>query len=1313
VGNLLPLAGPATFTNDDAFLNYLEQQTFNFFLNETNATSGLLSDKSAPGWPCAIGGVGFGLSATAVAVERGWISRSDGAARVLNTLQTFYHLPQGSGATGYAGYRGWFYHLLDAATGLRDGLSELSTIDTALLMMGVIDAGQFFNNPTNFTEIQIRQFADALVNRLDWTFVLRTNDNTVTLQWTPEAGFADSGWSGYSEASCLYLMGLGMASNPLPVASWSAWTNRYQWNTFYGYSFVQCAPLFTHQYSHIWVDFRNITDAYMRGQGSDYFENSRRATLAQQQYAAQNPGGYPNYSASEWGLTSCDGPNLTTNGITSLAYVSRGAPLGFDDGTIAPTAMGGSLPFAPEVCLPGLSNIYQAYTTNLWTTEGFRDAYNIQAGNWFDPLAIGLDQGPILLMIENYRTGSTWSRMLRSPIIQQGLQRAGFTAPPPDQLTATALAGNQLRLSWNNNSTYQTGFQVEVSTDQVNFSVAATVAAGVTNLVVPAAPGTWYFFRVRTTSAAGLSGFRQVIAAISSPQATVNTPADGTILTVPAALTLGAVVITNGRAVNAVQFYANETNLLGVAVGVPYNCSWSNVPAGTYSVRAQVLFDGTNTVDSPAIRVFVTVPGAPSAPQNLRATAAPGRILVNWSPVAAATGYLLSRDGVGIAALAGTSYLDTGRDAGTTSCYTVLATNSAGNSAPSSAACATTPVQGTSLIWDADPSLTSAQDGSGNWSGGTANWWSGTSTIGWFDDNLAVFGVATASNLNVAVIGDVSPSAITFNNTPGSYVLTGGGSIQLSNTITISAAGNAMITAPLRGVGGFIKAGDGCLTLMGDNTYRGLTSLNAGTLAIHGQHSLGSSSNLVLNGGSLSLRGTAIDMPLAVNGGSIEYLGGFGSNILDGLITLSAASVTFNSSWSDGMLSLEGGVFGPNNNLELLNDGGFANIWIRRAPLNLGNGQLSGYGWHLAVAGNIVGTIHPYYGRSTYLETDNAFTGTPNLVIGNPSWGQLDLNGHSLAVSSLSNPANNGTADVVTSTPAATLTVSNNADCSYGGLLSGAGLALAKGGSGTLTLSGTATYGGNTLLNGGTLALRAPAGTGSPIPNSPVLCISPGACLDLSGVVSGFSLGDGQTLEGAGAVKGNCNLDNGSSLIPGNSIGTLTFSDSLTLLAGSQTVMKLSTTPKTNDLLLVSGTLAFGGTLVVTNSGPLALSEGDSFQLFSAGTFSGQFSSLQLVSPGRGLAWDTSLLASRGILKVISIKPRFGSCRLSGTNFVALGFDGPPNGAYVALCSTNLNLPASQWIPWATNYFDANGDFGFTNSFNASPGGRFFRLQLQ
>jgi autotransporter-associated beta strand protein len=1315
-GDLAPAAGPQTFASDDAFLDYVERQTFNFFWNEVNLSNGLIRDKSAVGWPCAIGGAGFGLGAIDIAIERGWITRSSGAERVLTTLQTLYNLPQGAGASGYAGYHGWFYHLLDANTGLRAGASELSTIDTALLMLGVIDAGQFFDNPTNIVEIQIRQFSAALLDRIDWSFALRASDNTVTLQWTPEGGFGASGWTGYNEAACLYLLGLGAATNPLPAASWSAWTNGYLWSTFYGCSYVTCAPLFTHQYSQTWIDFRGIADGYMRQRNSDYFENSRRATLAQQQYAIQNPLGYPNYGPYEWGLTACDGPDRTVNGIAYLYYAARGAPVGFDDGTIAPTAAGASLPFAPEICLPALRHLYDTYTTNIWTTEGFRDAYNIQAGNWFDDVAIGLDQGPLLIMIENYRTGSTWSRMLGSPILQRGLQRAGFTAPPPDRLQATGVSSNQILLGWRDRAAFETGFQVEASTDGVNFATAAIVGAGLTNAAVSAVVGATNYYRVRTTSTAGLSGYREILAAWSSPVVSLSSPADGAAFTAPATISLGATVVTNGSTINQVLFYANGTNLLGEGATPPYACTWTNVSAGNYQVSARVIYDATNALDSGPITIFVSVAGSPAAPLTVLATVvASNRIDLGWPPVSGSTGYALSRGGVVIATLAGTNYSDTGLTAGVAYSYTVSATNSLGSSAPSAPADATTPIQGATLAWDANAVVSGPQDGSGVWGGGGANWWVGGNTIRWFDGNVAAFGTDTVTSLAVCLAADVMPLGITFNGTSGSYTLAAGaGSIRLTNTMTLTANGNAMISAPLTGRGGLAKLGSGLLALTGDSTYSGATSLGAGTLALSGKAALGNSPALVITSGTLSLRGVTIASSITIKGGAVEYLGGFGSNILSGPITLAAPSVTFNSSWTEGWLSINGGVTGSNNNLELLNDGAVANIWICQRPLNLGGGQLNGYGWHLAVAGNIVGAIHPYYGRSTYLEVDGAFVGAPNLVVGNPSWGQLDLNGHSLTVSGLTNPANNGPSDVVRSDLPATLTVSNTTSSAYGGSLSGAGLALVKAGAGTLTLSGSSVHCGSTAVTGGTLALAAPVGITSALPNSPAISVGSGATLDLAAVAGGFTLATGQTLQGHGAVTGNCTVGSGATLAPGNAAGALAFNNALTLSAGSTTVIAVNHSPLTNDLVRVSGSLVYGGTLIVTNIGATLLAGGDSFHLFSAGTCSGYFSSILPPTPGRGLVWDTNLLADGGILKALSIVPSFSSLQLQGTNLVVTGLGGLPNASYVELTSTTADLPLSRWMRLATNYYDGTGRFVFTNAidFDVHSPPRFFRLQV-
>ncbi len=421
---LEPVVGPTEFADDDAFLEYVQRQTFNYFWQEVNPENGLIRDRSTPASHCSIAAVGFGLSAINIAVERDWISREAGASRALLTLKTFAALPQGPGTNGYAGYRGWYYHFLDMKTGQRAWRSELSTIDTALLMMGVIDSGLFFDGPS-LSEKEIRRLAALLFDRIDWGFMLRTNDLRVSMEWRPERGFSRTGWEGYNEANCLYLLGIGAEKDPLPAESWGGWTAAYRWTNYYGYGFAECPPLFTHHYSHCWIDFRGIADPWMRARRLDYFENSRRATLAQREYAIRNPLRFPNYSSKEWGLTACDGPGTTVGGVRYEAYSARGAPGGFDDGTIAPTAAIASLPFAPEVCLPALRHFYSHYGTNLWTNLGFRDAYNVKAG-WWGPDAIGIDQGPIILMIENYRTGAVWKRMRRSPVLQRGLQRADF-----------------------------------------------------------------------------------------------------------------------------------------------------------------------------------------------------------------------------------------------------------------------------------------------------------------------------------------------------------------------------------------------------------------------------------------------------------------------------------------------------------------------------------------------------------------------------------------------------------------------------------------------------------------------------------------------------------------------------------------------------------------------------------------------------------------------------------------------------------------------------------------------------------------------
>ena len=419
-----PDSAPVTATAGgagDPYIDLVARLAFDYFWEEVNPANGLVRDRSRDGAASSIAAVGFGLSAITVGIDRGWITRAEGVERVRATLDFFASCPQGDAPAGTCGYRGFFYHFLDLETGTRDGTNELSTIDTALLLGGVLHAAQFFDGG-GADEVAIREQADRIWRRVEWDWAAPRSP-LVALGWRPESGFISFDWTGYNEAMILYVLGLGSPTYPLPGGAWDAWAASYprDWQTHYGITFLTFPPLFGHQYSHVWIDFRDIQDDYMREKGSDYFENSVKATLAQREYAIDNPRGYPNYSADEWGITASDIPD---------GYRARGAPPAQnDDGTIAPTAAGGSYAFTPELSREALRTFYARYRPSLWGRYGLKDAYNVAAG-WTATDYLGIDQGPILLMIENERTGAVWDATTAHPAVQRGLDRAGFRARP-------------------------------------------------------------------------------------------------------------------------------------------------------------------------------------------------------------------------------------------------------------------------------------------------------------------------------------------------------------------------------------------------------------------------------------------------------------------------------------------------------------------------------------------------------------------------------------------------------------------------------------------------------------------------------------------------------------------------------------------------------------------------------------------------------------------------------------------------------------------------------------------------------------------
>ena len=420
-----------------AELEELQHETFDYFVKEANPANGLIRDKTESDWPASIAATGLALACYPAAVERGLMNREDAMRRTLKTLEFFWSSPQGPEPDSTA-HRGFYYHYLDMTSGRRAWSCELSTIDSTFLLAGALAAAAYFDRATA-AEDRIRVLADALYQRADWRWALNGGE-TLAHGWTPEGGFLPHRWRGYDESLLLYVLALGSPTFPLRAASYAAWTSTFSWISWRGYDYLYSGPLFTHQLSHVWLDLRGVQDAFMREKGLDYFENSRRATYVQQAYAIDNPGGFADYSECCWGVTASEGPGpamLTLNGVRRefYGYRARGVPHGPDDGTLAPWAVVASLPFAPEIVLEALHHcIHQAKLTQ-FNAYGFKAAFNPthpgEPGNsygwWVSPWHFGLNQGPIVLMIENYLTGLPW-RLMRScaPVIA-GLRRAGFT----------------------------------------------------------------------------------------------------------------------------------------------------------------------------------------------------------------------------------------------------------------------------------------------------------------------------------------------------------------------------------------------------------------------------------------------------------------------------------------------------------------------------------------------------------------------------------------------------------------------------------------------------------------------------------------------------------------------------------------------------------------------------------------------------------------------------------------------------------------------------------------------------------------------
>lgn len=453
---------PLAPITEAAFSEELTERTFRYFWDTTDTERCLAPDR----WPSnpfsSIAATGFALTAYGIGAERGYVTRAEAALRTRDCLRFYWTAPQGPEAAGKTGYKGFFYHFLRNDDGTRFKTNELSTVDTSLFLGGALFAQSYYdrNDPV---EAEIRDLAEKIYARVDWTFVQRTrtgtqaanlaNSHGITMGWKPEKGFETHDWVGYNEGMLVYVLALGSPTHPVGKDAWDkGWAADLEkdWGSYYGQQHLQFEPMFGHQYSHVWVDFRGIRDAFMRGKGIDYFENSRRATLAQRAYGADNPNKWAGYSADIWGWTASDGPGYSKDkyrvGGTPRffnGYMARGvsAIRVVDDGTIVPTAAGGSVPFAPEVTIPALMAMRTQYGARLYTRYGFKDAFNpsftfadpaMRSGTvdpvhgWVANDYLGIDQGPILAMMENHRSGFVWKVMRKNPHIVRGLKRIGF-----------------------------------------------------------------------------------------------------------------------------------------------------------------------------------------------------------------------------------------------------------------------------------------------------------------------------------------------------------------------------------------------------------------------------------------------------------------------------------------------------------------------------------------------------------------------------------------------------------------------------------------------------------------------------------------------------------------------------------------------------------------------------------------------------------------------------------------------------------------------------------------------------------------------
>lgn len=410
--------------DNEALIERLQRGAFGYFERYTNPENGLVADATQASSPCSIAAVGFGLTAWPVAVERGWRSREDALAYSLATVRFFdnEHMSKHADAISH---RGFFLHFLDMKTGRRAWNSEISSIDTAILLAGMLAAASYFEHDTA-DERELRERVAAIADRIDWAWMC-DRGHQLRQGWKPGQGFLPWHWTGYSEALLMLLIGMGSGARPVAPDILARWLGTLQWSGDAETGYIFAGPLFIHLYPQVWLDLRG---AAVPGRSIDWFENTRRAIAEQRAYASRNPNGFSGYGEDVWGLSACPGPQKRAtlrNGqrVWIPGYAARAVPHGPDDGTLVPWGPLACIPFAPEDALRGTRRILADYPEVL--RDGmFVDAFNpsVRArtpAGWVAARSTGIDQGLLVAMIENNRSGLIWRLMTKSPVVSRGL----------------------------------------------------------------------------------------------------------------------------------------------------------------------------------------------------------------------------------------------------------------------------------------------------------------------------------------------------------------------------------------------------------------------------------------------------------------------------------------------------------------------------------------------------------------------------------------------------------------------------------------------------------------------------------------------------------------------------------------------------------------------------------------------------------------------------------------------------------------------------------------------------------------------------